>query len=532
MSAAKPNYPDLAETTFQSLCDQHNITRNRATQDRSGWDYVVEFRRTLVPGLAHDQQVGTSTARVQVKSATGRLQAIRLKLSNALRFTREPDMCFVVLFHFGKVGEFTKIYARHFHSELMAIALKRARQADRDGIEQLNRITIPVSFSETDDHSHDLIAWMRGICDQSPEKYAEQKKILCDSLGFGMDAFQITHTVRIDSSQDYIDHVVGLLPNPPVERVLIVNRRFGIEARTPVFDGKPTYLAISATPRDAVLVITGANGHRAEFSGELRGFTLPGLPLENARAVFSSPVIQVVLRGNNDNDVNFKISHENQYSLNLLKEISQFFLASDSEFELSVLAEGVVPSIGTGVAQKHGDSRWFKWFSELVSGLSCACRQEDNPNLSVNDIAAAEAEVIAFCEFVGDGEVTFRFGFEPSEPPLPHIRNFLGYAIASVGDWEFWAITRRPCMRSEQDNGRYVWVFGDPIVIESGVVPRGTASLRDRIEERIRVLTPRIGRGTLVMNKGDFSFPGDRLELHINDMGELKEPSSEFRAGA
>jgi hypothetical protein len=520
MRVAKPNYPDLAETTFQSLCDHQNVTRNKATQDRSGWDYVVEFHRTPIAGLAHDQQVGTSSARVQVKSATGRSSSIRLKLSNALNFTREPDMCFIVLFHFGKDGGPQKIYARHFHGELMAVALKRAREADRDGIEQLNRVTIPVSFSDADEHSHDLIAWMRSICDQSPEQYAARKKALCDSLGFGTDAFRITHTVRIDRTQDFIDHAVGLLPDAPIEHVLVENRRFGITASKPVFEGKPAYSAISANPRDAVLVITGMNGHRAEFAGELRGFTLPGLPLENARAVFSSTVIQVILRGNNDNDVNFEISHEDRYDLNLLREISQFFLACDSEFELSILAEGIVPSIGAGAAQKHGDVRWFTWFSELVSGLSLACKPQDNPNLSINDIGEAEAEAIAFCEFVGDGEITFRFGFEPTGPALPQIRNVLGYALAHVGDWAFWAITRRPCMQSEQEVGRYVWVFGDPVVIESDVVPRNNPSLRDRIEERIRVLTPRLGRGTLVMNKGDFSFPRDHLDVHINDMDE------------
>jgi len=487
MSAPKPNFPDLAETMFQSLCDQHNVTRNKATQDRSGWDFVVEFHRTPVPGLAHDQQVGTSSARVQVKSASGRMSPIRLKLTNALSFTREPDMCFIVLFHFGEDGNSSKVYARHFHSELMAAALKRAREADRDGKNQLNRITIPVPFSDSDDHTHDLMEWMRDICDRSPEQYAAQKKGLSDSLGFGLDAFQLTHTVQIDRMQDLIDHAVGLLPEAPIEHVLVENRRFGITAGKPLFEGKPTYSSISANPRGASLTITGKNGHSAEFAGELRGFTLPGLPIENARAVFSSAVIQVILRGDNDNDINFKIDHETRYELNLLREIGQFFLACDSEFELAILAEGATPSIATGMAKKLGDTRWFTWFSELVSGLSQACRPQDNPQIAVNDIGRAEAEAIAFCEFVSEGEFTFRFSLESVDGSALPIRNVLGYALAQVGDWVFWAITRRPCMRSEHEAGRYLCVFGDPIIVESAVVPRGLPSLRDTIEDRVRI---------------------------------------------
>jgi hypothetical protein len=62
------NLPDWAETHFTLLCDEAGVVRNKSLQDRSGWDYIIEFEPAPIVGLPHDRQAGSTSARVQVKS--------------------------------------------------------------------------------------------------------------------------------------------------------------------------------------------------------------------------------------------------------------------------------------------------------------------------------------------------------------------------------------------------------------------------------------------------------------------------------
>ncbi|KQU45127.1 hypothetical protein ASG67_15730 [Sphingomonas sp. Leaf339] len=86
---------EWAEDDFSARCARAGITRNKSRQDRTGWDYFVEFPAIAVAGIPADLQPVEMAASVQVKSKRKGQPFVDLKLSNALRFAKNAAPCFL-----------------------------------------------------------------------------------------------------------------------------------------------------------------------------------------------------------------------------------------------------------------------------------------------------------------------------------------------------------------------------------------------------------------------------------------------------
>jgi hypothetical protein len=511
MSIRTPNHPSLAETQFQGLCDEQDVTRNKSSQDRTGWDYLIEFDREIVPHLPHDQQPGPETARVQVKSTRTRSLRTNLKLSNAQRFTNEADVCFVVLFSYPANSRKGRIFARHFHRELMAETLKRARQADHDGETALHRIKIPVTFTRDDDHTDDLLSWMREICFQAPDTYAHSKRLLARSLGYesgiaavGQLTFSPAHV------QQLVDAMVGLAADVPIEHASVRDYRFNIPAGTPLFAGTPSRVEVLANPQPARLVIEGENGAHVEINGEYRSASLPGLPIEMARATFSSPAISATISGTGTCTIAFSMDAGVAYPLTTFREALEFRRAIQSSTTVRFEISGLIPITLNGLAFEENVPEWLPVLHAIAKRLWQVCPPCQNPYLSIEAFGSCWHEAQWFASVLEDGALGLRV--TPNDDALARqpIRNFLGYITLHVDGHVFWAICRRPCMSSEWDGADRVFSFGAPVVVESGVfedtseIP--TLMLIDRmkaIQDRLALGTLTIGDGEITLDQGD-----------------------------
>ena len=270
-----PNLPDWAESHFAVLCDEQNVTRNRSTQDRAGWDYIVDFEPEPEPGLPIDRRSGGVSARIQIKSKTGGRPRAEMKLSNALRFCREPSPCFVVLMHRSKDGGPVGYYVREFDRDLMASTLRHAREADRDGQLETNHIRIVVPF-DREHLTEDPVGLIREHAMKAGSEYGQRKRRLNDTLGFERAAVSGTITFAAKDVVSLIEHGVGLKPDFEVDHVVLRDQRFEIPARVPIFEGKPTFFSLSVAARPARIVVSGQGGREASFRGEFRSFNLPG----------------------------------------------------------------------------------------------------------------------------------------------------------------------------------------------------------------------------------------------------------------
>jgi hypothetical protein len=506
------NYPDFAETQFRALCDLQNVTRNKAEQDRVGWDFLVEFERTKLDNVAHDKQVGAISARVQVKSARNGKQSSSLKLSNAMRFTKEPDICFVVLFSFIENSAVYKIFARHFDHTLMAATLKKAREADRDGKLDLHLSRVSVSFGDADDHTDDLINWMRSICDQGPEIYATDKKKMADSLGYETTAARIKISISPQQMQPFVDATVGLIDAVSIEHAIVQDVRFGIAARNPIVDSSNIIMQISINPIPACLKVEGANGASASLCGDFR-VSFPGLPIEMSRAVFKGGGVNVVISGSNNHELNYEILADQRYTVSYLYEICEMQMAFRSDFTTTILINNAVPIKLFWDAHTFFNNSWFDKTDFVVRSLMKIQPHASTALISIKDIGQVYGALSIFAGLLSDADMTLVGTFTLTGEEIPAVTNYLGYSKVQIAGQTFWAIYRRPCLQQIAGGDKLTFIFGAAIVSD-GAMDIGSNNINNNwLEKKTKSMQKRLGKGTIVLNNGD---PSSKEDLTIN----------------
>ncbi|MBB5730966.1 hypothetical protein FHS99_003474 [Sphingomonas prati] len=496
------------------------MTANKAIIDRFGWDYLVEFDRVRMSGIAHDEQRGSATARVQIKSKRGGSPSTRVKLVNALRFTKETDPCFVVLFHESRDGLSIRQFVREFDTGLMGATLKRAREAERDGQSALNRIEFAISFSPADEHTGQLASWIKETIDAKPDDHGETKRMLGETLGYEQGG--IRGVIRFPASEvrSFIDHALGLHADFKPTDVTIRRERFDIAAGDPLFTGAPDRIEVRAHPTPARLTIQGTNGMTACFAGEFRSFKLPGA---GARASFVSPFVKASLDEGGRLEVNYHHAGDSRAALQDQLALTTLHVAGRSALTVILDVDGFEP-VGSKVLDMPFEAdEWFDWFTAVLKPLSAIPRQADHPQLSLDDLASNVENLTTFVEWVSDGDVTLVTVLETGFPDPVRCRNLLGYVHVVLGDFTFTAIIRRPCLDQREGKDGLELVFGDPVVLESAARKGSASEHLPRLRQRFRELAERVGVGTVMVNDGDLTADeGIVTMLKSNDAGRVK----------
>lgn len=502
-SRAIKNFPDWAESQFAVLCDAQNVIRNKSTQDRAGWDYIVEFDGTVKLGVPLDHQRGSTTCRVQIKSKTSGRPRIELKLSNALRFCREPDPCFVLLMHCKKGIGLIEYYVREFDAELMTQTLRKAREADRDSILNTHKIRIPITFHPKDCTS-DPIEALRLQSAGSGTDYAIQKAKLNATLGYEKSSVSGTFTLAPSQIQPFIDNTAGLPASFEIERVCVSDKRFGILARTPIFDGKPLSFNFKTSSRSACIRVEGTNGRSAALEGQFRSFNLPGLSCDRSRATFMSNGISVVIKGHSEMTLNYDMStncrrtlaeHYNLLSLNAVLLLGPVSIALD--------INGKQVLITDEINCKPIRNNWINWFDEVLTCLNNFDFNSQKPLFSLDDLGFQSDIVTNFVGALSDGDFTITLEFEKLPPQDITIRNVAYFVWLEAGDSTFTAIVRRPCLIQDLEERQLKVVLGDPVILES-TTEKGPASRHlPALRRRFEALKTRLGDGILELNGGD-----------------------------
>ena len=495
------NFSNYAQSSFEVLCDVADVTKNPSIQDREGWDYIVEFARARISGLPHDRQPGNATVRVQIKSKTDGKPTASIKLSNALRFANEPDPCFIALWWRNVDHSQERIYARHFDKALIEATLRRAREAERDGKKDLNRLRLSIAFDDKDDHTDDLIPWIRSIGDTDPHDYANQKRQLASELGFERGRIGGTVTLPLDDVQKLIDAAVGLPTSPADVEIAFGDKRFDIVS--PIFKGKPDVFNLNAIPQPGQLTFQNEAGRAATFAGEVRRFGIEDLPLETTRATFTSPCISGILRGPEFN-ISYNFSGGDVHPLDRLQNLARFMVISADRCTVALtLDEQDEPLETTCPPVMIEDRELFDWLDDALGYLRNCCGPDDNPELRAADVFAAHDEVVNFAIAGARGTPTFDFETD-REINLPLVSSLVAYRLVQIGGVSFYAIFRRACLEQSATGRKTHLRFNDPVELESGLLLMDDAAARVALEQRFRALATRVGKGALTLNRGDY----------------------------
>lgn len=254
--------PKVAERLFALLCSEAGVICNRSSdEDEAGWDYVVHFPPDPNDARPKDEQAGAETAFVQVKSTADAPATVQLKVSNALRMAKEPHPYFVVLV--VGLGSGRRILARHFWISEIEASLRRVRSAELSGYgDRLHRRKMTFHLTDADDHSHDLLSWMRSTIDGVRGDYRAAKAAVVNSVGYAEGHTRLTVTIAA-SPDEIVDWELGLRPTPTVSAIAITRERFGIELPDPRFSGAGFEISIEPQGQPCLMVLRPRGGEAA-----------------------------------------------------------------------------------------------------------------------------------------------------------------------------------------------------------------------------------------------------------------------------
>lgn len=441
------------------------------------------------------------TIRVQVKTKTDGKPSTRIKLTNALRFANEPDPCFIALWWRNAKHTDERVYARHFDEALMEATLRRAREAQRDGKTELHKLYVTVPFESKDEHTEDLINWIRSFGESGPDDYALRKRELRERLGFAEDRLGGTLKVPLDDAQKLIDAAVGLPSGTPNVEISFGEKRFGIVA--PMFEGKPRHFGFDAAPRAGHLSFTDPEGRTASFEGTVRRFAIEQLPLETARAVFSAPGIEGVVRGQRF-DINYELGGDERHPMSRLASLVRFMVISKSRCSVALaLSEDDEPLETSCGPIDIEDRELFVWLDEALDSLRACCGGGIDPELSCADIIDAQDDLVNFSIAGAPGKPTFDLETK-SDLALPPVSNLVAYRLIRLGEATFYSILRRGCLDQSGSGARAHFRFGDPIEFDAGALVLPESEAAQEVGQRFAFWANQVGKGAMILNGGDY----------------------------
>lgn len=251
----------LGQTEFENLCNNYpGAIANKATNDRRGWDYFVEFAYPSHK-LPLDMKPSPPVAVVQVK-ATESEPVVRVKLSNVMRFASRLDPCFYILFVYEPNSRKPKaVYVRHVWDDLIEHAILRSRELEADERTDHHNATVTVRFN--DEHrinDADVISVLHRIASEKGTEYAKEKakQLYFSGVGkggFGQFGLRFPEGVTED---DLIDLSLGLRESVPCDGTVAYSERFGIRLRAPMLDVGPGHLSVdTSSSTNATIVFLG-----------------------------------------------------------------------------------------------------------------------------------------------------------------------------------------------------------------------------------------------------------------------------------
>jgi hypothetical protein len=459
-----------AEDHFSGLCSRAGVTRNKPQQDRTGWDYIIEWAMPMFAEMPADLQPLGPSARVQIKSKEKGKACTVLKLSNALRFAKEPAPCFIVLYLAQDGSEPIRIFARHFWREEITRTLQRAREAHSEKRADLNNLTMRFSFTAVDEHTDDLIAWMAATL-ASQSDYAAEKQRLLKTLGFEDGHIHGTVSFPMNDLGAFVDHQIGLAPAPPIE-ITLKERRFGIDARTPIFAGKPDFASLISNPLPCRVRVRRLDGIDIWLDGGLLP-AIPGLPLEAMKLRVIADFLEIIIGGKGESKVTLNIDDEQCRSLGAHRAMIDVTQAAiNGPLEVTVTSPGqhnLSLKIALPNCVDDLNINQYSAVIALLEQISVGILPIDH-TVSSGAIYAAWNDLVDMNGLVNGTDFKGSFNLEApiaSDVVLDEMRPRAAHFFydIQIGDWTFGTVVRRPIehVRIQGTRGSSILGPGRPV---------------------------------------------------------------------
>ncbi|HEY5956592.1 MAG TPA: hypothetical protein VIV60_08570, partial [Polyangiaceae bacterium] len=197
----------IGEKQFGLWCEQAGLTATPPSQDRYGWDFVVQFPH-LDPSAPIDKRPPQLKCMVQVKSTSRAQRRARIKLDNWERMVNDPLPWFVCALAFdnGSVAELVLVHIDEKHTERILKRPRSLRAKHSDADQRLHESTFDVSWGDrnaivppTPVALRDAMLVYMG---KDPYGYGERKREWYQNVGYDKHPRTITAHLKGSSPEE------------------------------------------------------------------------------------------------------------------------------------------------------------------------------------------------------------------------------------------------------------------------------------------------------------------------------------------
>ena|GEM_PF-601300 len=322
----------LGEDTFKKWCSSVGLVANRSHEDKTGWDFYVEFPCKKTEGAPIDMQPTPLECKIQVKATKNRYKKIAIKISNLNRLIRTQMPVFICIIEYDEKDQEQSAYLVHIWKDIIGRTLKRMRELDVNGTgNELNKKTITIGYGNNEKLkviNGESIRKAIEICvPNGIEKYLEKKNEFLSNLGFENGAKQFTFTVSgKENFEALLDMALGINKKVILDKFVAYDKRFGILSNTPSFDeGDGELYFPDIKPYAMVKVKFKEQKLSPGVSFESKLYTSPlnrVVPKEFARLRIEGVFFNIVWTPfKNEFKINFSLGFEKRLTLKELREI-------------------------------------------------------------------------------------------------------------------------------------------------------------------------------------------------------------------
>lgn len=469
------------------------ITCNESREDDHGWDHIVEFSPEAVQGLSADLQRAIPPVFVQTKSHETENLTVRMKLSNALKLARHNSPCFVVLMIMANDGVAPSWYAVHFWGDLASRALKKAREASRDGIPEAEFHKRWFSFTMSSSDAQDeqkLLSWIAATVRSAGPDYSTAKQALLPEQ-------QIVGTIKFSrdlSLEQLVDHQIGLSPTIPVEAISLNLRRFGVDIPLPLPAGVPDFASIHVHPSaQCEMRLRGPDNVEIEVAGDVLAPGIYGVG-DQRKIRFRTFLLDLVCSMNGMTKTTLHLDARVRRSpsdIEKMVRLASWAGQGAIDFRVSVGDRRLLAAVGP--LDSFPEQPGYAVLTELLGSLVRVSKHLKTkiPEISVEEVIGSEW-VSPFHKFLTATDMNLSVPLV-DDIQVEGLRVGIAGAIAPVGSWIFAVIQRLPISEYSKVQNILSIKFGSPEILETYAFERNDEETWNLMKADLERLSSEIG---------------------------------------
>lgn len=394
------------EDAFSGWCNNAGISCNPSTNDKYGWDFIVEFPTDRTEGIPIDSLPPPIECKVQVKSTEGNRKGEQVKVSALYRLVKYGNPAFVCFIEYGPAHHPESAYLVHIDQSWVDKVLKRVRELEMKGKGDklhLSKITIKytdVDRIETLDGSG-IKKKIKEFILNGMDEYVDQKKECLKNSG--NPGFKLRTTFDIEDVEDFIDVSLGLKESVKIKDVKAFSSRFNIalpDTGKSSSDGailsmpglKPVFI-------HKLIFKESEYSLGIEFSANVYISALDEhLPNNSRKFRISSDIVEIISKGDNVSiNFNFKLDEVVQLSvlkkqmslLGIIKSSSELFYELRDENDRKLYSG----NLNTQSTEIDITNEVFKTFNQALKICNFFDVTLDDILASLTSIATYENEI-------------------------------------------------------------------------------------------------------------------------------------------